>query len=178
MQPFKAVTAGYPFISAAIISPIEISTPTIDESTPPTRITGSVNAIWDTGATNSVITQKVIDDLGLPQIRKTKVETADGEMDSEVYLVDFHFSLMGEVMRGINVTRGKLPKHAEALIGMDIITRGDLAITNFQGKTILTFRIPSQVSTDYVKQMSRLAPKLGRPANTLRVRKQKPKKNH
>jgi hypothetical protein len=42
-----------------------------------------------------------------------------------------------------------------AIIGMDIISRGDSAITNYNGKTWLTFRIPSLFGTDYVQEYNR-----------------------
>jgi len=58
---------------------------------------------------------------------------------------------------GIEVTLGKI--HSElgldCLIGMDIINLGDLAITNFEGKTWLSFRIPSRGHVDYVAQINR-----------------------
>ena len=34
---------------------------------------------------------------------------------------------------------------------MDIITRGDFAVTNRGGKTTFSFRIPSQADIDFVK---------------------------
>lgn len=40
----------------------------------------------------------------------------------------------------------------DVLIGMDIITCGDFCISNFQGKTVLTYRTPSKQITDYVKE--------------------------
>ena len=39
------------------------------------------------------------------------------------------------------------------LIGMNIINLGDFTVSNFQGKTTFTFRMPSESTTDYVKQI-------------------------
>ena len=39
------------------------------------------------------------------------------------------------------------------LIGMDIITMGDFAVSNFNNQTIFTFRIPSECKTDYVQEI-------------------------
>ena len=39
----------------------------------------------------------------------------------------------------------------DVLIGMDIISLGDFAISNFEGKTQFSFRIPSQKDVDYKK---------------------------
>jgi len=50
------------------------------------------------------------------------------------------------------VTEGIVVGDAEALIGMDIIGKGDFAVTNKDGKTTFTFRIPSIECIDFVKQ--------------------------
>jgi hypothetical protein len=39
--------------------------------------------------------------------------------------------------------KGKAIDNFGVLIGMDIITRGDFTVTNFEGKTIMSFRMPS-----------------------------------
>ena len=40
----------------------------------------------------------------------------------------------------------------DVLIGMDIITQGDFAVTNLGGKTKFSFRIPSQASINFVTE--------------------------
>lgn len=40
----------------------------------------------------------------------------------------------------------------DVLIGMDIITIGDFAVSNYRGKTQFTFRIPSQANIDFSKE--------------------------
>ena len=37
----------------------------------------------------------------------------------------------------------------DVLIGMDVITLGDLAVTNAGGQTVFTFRVPSQGGIDF-----------------------------
>lgn len=41
---------------------------------------------------------------------------------------------------------------ADILIGMDIITLGDFAVTNYEGVTKLSFRVPSQRHIDFVEE--------------------------
>lgn len=41
---------------------------------------------------------------------------------------------------------------ADVLIGMDIITRGDVAISNVNGNTVFSFRFPSLKEVDFVHQ--------------------------
>src|SRR5688572_25689815 len=76
--------------------------------------------IWDTGATSSVITQKIVDDLKLQPTGVTKVNGVQGEDISPVYLVDFLLPL-GVIIPGLRVTLGKLPEGNDALVGMDVI---------------------------------------------------------
>lgn len=45
-------------------------------------------AIWDTGATGSVVTNRVATECGLLPIGMTQVETAGGVINSLVYLVN------------------------------------------------------------------------------------------
>ena len=106
-------------------------------------------ALWDTGATNTVITQEVVDKCGLKPTGMVMVHGVNSETLSETYLVDVY--LPNKVaIQGVNVTKGAL-KNAQILIGMDIITSGDFTISNKGGRTIFSFRVPSESQTDYVK---------------------------
>ena len=44
------------------------------------------------------------------------------------------------------------PSNCDVLIGMDVITSGDFAVSNHNGKTVFSFRVPSVETTDYVKK--------------------------
>ena len=57
-------------------------------------------------------------------------------------------------IRGLNVTLAELGPSSDVLIGMDVITMRDFAITNRDGKTKMTFRVPSTVSYDYVQEIN------------------------
>ena len=71
---------------------------------------------------------------------------------SPVYLVNIELPNFGFLH--ISVTLGKLPKGSDVLIGMDIITQGDLAITNHNGFTVFTFRCPSDGKIDFVAEQN------------------------
>ena len=130
-------------------SEIGICAPIIDKTKGPDRTITCI-AIWDTGASGSVITQRVADDLGIKPIGMTNVETANGTTISPVYLVDFILPNR-VIIQGLRVTLGKLSK-VDALIGMDLISIGDFSITNVNKKTKMSFRTPSMVEIDYVKE--------------------------
>lgn len=107
-------------------------------------------AIWDTGATGSVISDKVVDECGLEPIGIANVHTTEGTGRSNVYLVNFILPNRVGIPR-YKVTEGKL-LGADVLIGMDIISQGDFAVTKKEGKTTFSFRIPSQECIDFVEQ--------------------------
>lgn len=107
-------------------------------------------AIWDTGATGTVISQRVIDECGLIPTGMTQVATAGGIVSVGTYIVDV--SLPNNVtFHNLNVTSGNL-NGTDVLIGMDIISAGDFSVSNFNGKTKFTFRIPSQKDADFVEE--------------------------
>jgi len=132
----------------------------------PKQAPQAFKAIWDTGATNSVITQKVIDQCGLKPTGMTRVITAQDTVETETFLVGI-FLPNKVVANEVRVSR--LPIHdADVLIGMDIIGQGDFAITNKDGKTVFSFRLPSTECIDFVKHPQYRTPvksaKIGRNA--------------
>jgi predicted aspartyl protease len=107
-----------------------------------------MQAIWDTGASGSCITTNVVKTLGLIPYSKLRVLTASGEVFQNVYKVCFH--LPHDVSINIPVTEvPALQNKFGALVGMNIISMGDFTISNFEGRTCLSFRMPSQARTDY-----------------------------
>lgn len=99
------------------------------------------NAIWDTGATNTVITGKVVAAMGLFPVGIVKTHTVSGVLDANVYIASI-FLPNRVAIPNVQVTEGNLAG-ADVLIGMDIITQGDFAVSNRHGQTWFTFRIPS-----------------------------------
>jgi len=122
-------------------------------------------AIWDTGATGSAITSKVVMDCGLKTIGLSRVGTASGIGLANNYLVNLWLPNR-MLVPNIRVTEGKIFGNTEILIGMDIINKGDFAISNLNGKTVFSFRMPSLECIDYVKKIKQLqstkANKIGR----------------
>jgi hypothetical protein len=109
-------------------------------------------AIWDTGATNCVITQYVVDQCGLKATGVAQTYGVHGVGLAETFLVNI--ALPNRVrFSNVEVTLGDLPAGSHALIGMDIIAAGDFAITNHQGKTVFSFRLPSCGRIDFTKDL-------------------------
>ena len=128
------------------------------------------NAIWDTEATNSVISKHVVDKCGLKPIGMAEVHTAGGTRTSEVFLVNI-FLPNKVIMQNVRATQGNLSSISgiDVLVGMDIIGRGDFAVTNMDGKTTFSFRVPSISRIDFTEedriresQSKKSPPKIGR----------------
>lgn len=109
------------------------------------------SAIWDTGATKSCITKRVAEDLKLIPVGKTTIGTANGNAEVDTYFIDIGLP-NGMAIQQILVSCADLGQDIDVLIGMDIISLGDFSITNFNGRTTFTFRIPSIVETDFVEE--------------------------
>lgn len=164
----RAFNVNYKGLSPTLTSEVQINLP-FNKGTPPDpKECKKYIAIWDTGATNTVITEKVVRECGLQPIGVTQVNTADGVHKSNVYLVSVW--LPNKVNYSIvRVTEGTLLGTMDVLIGMDIICTGDFAVTNLDRKTNFSFRYPSIECIDFVKQQpnqikkgSQSLPKVGR----------------
>ena len=114
---------------------------------PPPK-SGSLRAVWDTGATGSVVGEETAARLGLQPIGYIPVETANGEYEAPIFICDIYLPT-GIVVPSIEITGGKLGGNLDMLIGMDVITLGDFTITNLAGDTWFTFRMPSMQRADY-----------------------------
>lgn len=100
-------------------------------------------ALWDTGATGSVITRGVANALGLAPIGIQQVHGAHGTADCNVYKVNITLQ-HNEVSIGfsmLDVTEGVLVG-CDVLIGMDIISQGNFRIDNNNGNNEFTFQMP------------------------------------
>ena len=108
-------------------------------------------ALWDTGATNCVVTEGTARALGLVPISRVEVAHAGGITLQNVYLVDL-FMPNRLVLQGIGVTECvDSAGNFGVIIGMDIITMGDFSISNLNGGTTVSFRMPSQEEVDFTK---------------------------
>lgn len=113
-------------------------------------------SIWDTGATNCVVTQAVIAACGLAPTGMAQVHGIHGLQSTETYLVNI--VLPDNVMfMGVRVTKGQV-KDADILIGMDIIGMGDFAVTNAGGVTKFSYRTPPSLEhIDFVQEHRKAA---------------------
>ena len=104
--------------------------------------------------TNSCISTNVVKALSLIPTGQKDIRTPSGKDTVNTYLVNI--TLPNDVViPNIEVCDSKIGNQGlDLLVGMDIITRGDLSVTNFNGQTVFSFCIPSTKRIDYVKEIN------------------------
>ena len=100
------------------------------------------DALWDTGAGSSMITQDIVNQCGLKPIRDSYFHSASGIQKTEFYLINIYLPGGVEfyelpVMRG-NFSHGRW----HLIIGMDVIGAGEFSVKNVNSKTEFLFLIP------------------------------------
>jgi len=96
-------------------------------------------ALWDTGATISVISEETAEKLDLFSIGKLLVNHADGQIECNTYIINVFLQNQIE-FTGIVVACSRLPG-IDMLIGMDIITKGNFSMINDEGRTIFSYSV-------------------------------------
>jgi len=124
-----------------------------------------VKALWDTGATGTCISKDVVIALALIPLGKQQIHTPSGLSTVNTYQIDVvlpnKLTVSNVVVRDSEIG----DQGIGVLIGMDIINLGDFAVSNYNDKTVFTFRTPSKRKTDYVKELriqKTLGPKHGK----------------
>jgi hypothetical protein len=155
LPPNKAVgfTVKYNGITNAVPTPVDVSEaydPLSGGKEPPWS---RFECIWDTGATNSCITARVASTQNLKPTGQTYSLTAGGKVLCNTYLINIRLP-NGVAISAVRVTEAVLSGKTDVLIGMDIISRGDFAITNYHGQTWMSFKIPSTSPIDFLPEVN------------------------
>lgn len=151
--PVHACTFRYSGRANRIITKAHVTAPFVPDGSSGT-VSGAaeVDALWDTGATTSFITPTTVATLGLSPVGAMTVQHAGGQGSASTYVVSIILPnrvLVPAILVGeCQDTGGQFG----VLIGMDIISQGDFALTNKGGDTWLSFRLPSQGRIDFVQE--------------------------
>ena len=107
-----------------------------------------VAAVWDTGATRTVISMDLAKQLKLVPTGIASYDHAGGSSGCNTYIINV--TLPNNVrVEGLKVFEALTPG-CDVLIGMDIITLGDFALTHRCGESCFSFRTPSLVEIDFL----------------------------
>lgn len=152
---WHAFTNIYPGISNRLITKAKVAEafdPDVSDSRSFAHI--ETDALWDTGATMSVITPQVVRSLKLQPIGKILVQHGGGESEQDTYIVNLILP-NGVAFSGVVMSEmDKVVDNFGIIIGMDVISNGDFSVTNYRGKTCFSFRFPSQETVDFVKRFN------------------------
>ena len=110
-------------------------------------------ALWDTGVTSSCISDSVAGKLDLKPTGMMNIRTPSGSKEVRTFLVNIKLPNYLSVV-DVPVCETDIGNQdIDVLIGMDIILLGDFSVSNFNDRTVFSFRHPSKTTTDYVKQL-------------------------
>lgn len=108
----------------------------------PSKVYTSKKALWDTGATNTLISSKVVRELELKPYGKSGFSSANGVVDTNLYEIHLGIPSAGVVCNVLALEKDD--EDYEVVIGMDVISQGDFAFSNHDGHSTFSFRLPSQ----------------------------------
>lgn len=100
------------------------------------------NAMWDTGATTTIISSRIVSQLGLQPYQQGGITGIGGESDTNTHLVHVMIPT-GDVVTNCEVMESDFEDY-DVIIGMDIIGLGDFCFTNFNDCSVFSFRIPAK----------------------------------
>lgn len=133
----------------------EVSLPFMGQPNLTTLVKKPFVGLWDTGASGTCISPKVVQELNLQPTGSKLVFHAQGSDIVDTYLINL-FLPNQVIINCLEVATGILTG-MDVLIGMDVIANGDFSITNHQNKTKFSFRIPSIKHIDYLKEAETIA---------------------
>jgi predicted aspartyl protease len=148
-QPIHAFTRRANGIARVLEVPVKVGLPVVDPADPPKAPPVPCNGIWDTGASGTAITRQVAEKLGLKPISRATAHTAKGQKECDVYLISV--VLNDAVVVTTRAIEADLVA-CDVLVGMDIIGQGDFSVSNYDGRTAVSFRVPSCEDIDYAKR--------------------------
>lgn len=112
----------------------------------------SVSALWDTGASCSCISHDVVKNLNLLPISKIPINTPSGNSIADVFVVNIKLP-NDIIIENVKVCDSEIgTQQIGLLVGMDIISQGDFAISNFNKNTVFSFRYPAYKNIDFVSE--------------------------
>ena len=99
-----------------------------------------VSALWDTGSSQSCISRRMAEKMGLKEVDTRINIIPNGNIEAKVYRLDV--VIADElIFNDLKVVEYPLERHdVDFLIGMDIISQGEFTIRNSGGKTQLLFK--------------------------------------
>lgn len=123
----------YDSIASRLTSPVRIRRPNDPDHTI------DAEAVWDTGSTGTVISQRLAEEFRLQPVDTGYGSAPGWQGEVLYYIIDLKLSERMAV-HGLKVVSMPLGSvHGDCLIGMDVIRRGNFFVRSMNGKTKLSF---------------------------------------
>lgn len=156
MIPHQAFKIEYDRIARELRTGVYVSVEKFTPAIKPNMI--QCSAIWDTGATSTVISPAMVGRLGLhgQEIDQVTVRGVNSSSKHYAYLLRSLLLPNNVVIQNINVIESEV-HNADMLIGMDLITNGDFTISHHGKKTTFCFSMPPHENIiDLVERSNRV----------------------
>ena len=141
----KAITQKYSSKVESVLSACFVVKPIVDGNV---EYCEAENVLWDTGATNTIISKNIAEALKLNPIKKAVISGIGGSIEAQTYNISLFFPAEGVWIKDLEVMACDLEDN-DMIIGMDTITQGDFAITNKNGETWFSFRLPAEEHIEF-----------------------------
>lgn len=107
-------------------------------------------ALWDTGSNTTVISSEIVEKLKLKPNGAVVVSGINSLKEEKTYAI--HVLLpTGNIASYVEAIENDCLEH-DVIIGMDVISKGDFAVTNEGGETYFSFRFPSEKHVDFEQE--------------------------
>jgi predicted aspartyl protease len=118
------------------------------------HISFATSALIDTGATMSAVATRLARTLELVSLGSNLSHGANDASWINIYTIDI--TLPNSIFfANLKASEFKAKHNFEVLLGMDIITQGDFALTDNAGNTVLSYRRPHKTSfIDYTMDIT------------------------
>lgn len=136
-----AITQRHANIVDSVVTESYIYTPGLSDKDTVKRVKVT-KTLWDTGASATLISRRVINVLGLESVGLSGASGYNGGIDiKDTFLI--HLGLpTGDVVTNVVAMEFDSDDY-DVVIGMDVICQGDFALTNKGGTTTFSYRLPS-----------------------------------
>jgi hypothetical protein len=151
MAASKHLTLSYYFehTQSRIITPVQLYPFPFNS-----MLSLSTNAMWDTGAVMSAITHETRTQLKAKTINRIKIAAIHTTQEVDVVLITVELP-NHVIKKSIKAAVCNIASNAGMIIGMDIISLGDFALSNGNNQTLFSFAVPPFKNTiDFSKKQN------------------------
>lgn len=138
----SVLTKDYEGLVEAVATECVVFSPDQAEGKQPKAFVANV-AVWDTGATNTIITPEIVEKLGLKPAMAGGLSGIGGDVESGIYKINLGLP-GGILVYDVPAFVSDQLDDYEMLIGMDVILLGDFCLSNKDDRTVFSFRIPTK----------------------------------